>query len=170
MLAGTLDEPKVSGGVQVVEGRVVVPDLGVRVTEGQLLLRAYAANYLTLEGSALLSTGKATLDGRVDLAEFPKWQARLHVGGENLTVMRLPNASVQATPDLTLHLSPGVQRISGRVDVPQALFDVGGFGAGAVRRSSDVRILGEEPPEPAGVMEADVLLVLGEQVIILFLG
>ena len=170
LIAGTVDEPKVSGGVQVVNGRVVLPDLGVRVTEGQLLLRAYASNYLTLEGSALLGTGRATLDGRIDLAEFPKWQARVHVGGENLTVMRLPNASVQATPDLTLNLSPGVHRISGRVDVPQALFDVGGFGAGAVRRSSDVRVLGEEAPEPAGVMEADVLLVLGEDVRIEGLG
>ena len=170
LLAGTLDEPKVSGGVQVVDGRVVLPDLGVRVTEGRMLLRAYASNYLTLEGSAMLGAGKATLDGRIDLADFPKWQARLHVGGENLTVMRLPNASVQATPDLTLQLSPGVQRISGRVDVPQALFDVGGFGAGAVRRSSDVRILGDEPPEPAGVMEADVLLVLGDNVRIEGLG
>ncbi|MGD9887670.1 MAG: translocation/assembly module TamB domain-containing protein [Halothiobacillaceae bacterium] len=164
LLAGTLDEPKVSGGVQLVEGRMVLPDLGVRVTEGRMLLRAYASNYLTLEGSALLGTGKATLDGRIDLADFPKWQAQLRVGGENLTVMRLPNASVQASPDLTLQLTPGMQRISGRVDVPQALFDVGGFGAGAVKRSNDVRILGDEPPEPAGVMEADVLLVLGENV------
>jgi translocation and assembly module TamB len=170
LIAGTLDEPQVSGGVQVVDGRMVLPDLGVRVTEGRLLLRAYAANYLTLEGSAMLGAGKATLDGRIDLADFPQWQARLHVGGSNLTVMRLPNASVQASPDLTLHLSPSVRQITGRVEVTQALFDVGGFGAGAVRRSSDVRVLGEAPPEPAGTIEADVLLVLGEQVRIEGLG
>ncbi len=170
LIAGTLDEPKVSGGVQVVDGRMVLPDLGVRVTEGRVLLRAYAADYLTLEGSALLGAGRAQLTGRIDLADFPKWQARLHVGGENLTVMRLPNASVQASPDLTLNLSPGVHRVSGQVVVPQALFDVGGFGAGAVRRSNDVRVLGEEAPEPSGVIEADVLLVLGEHVRIEGLG
>jgi translocation and assembly module TamB len=165
-----VDEPKVSGGVQVVDGRVLLPDLGVRVTEGQVLLRAYASNVLTLEGSALLGTGKATLDGRIDLADFPKWQASLHVGGNNLTVMRLPNASVQASPDLTLHLSPGVHKISGRVEVTQALFDVGGFGAGAVRRSSDVHVLGEEPPEPQSALDADIVLVLDEQVRIEGLG
>jgi len=170
LLAGTLDEPKVSGGIQVVDGHVVLPDLGVRVTEGRVLLRAYASNYLTVEGSALLGTGKATLDGRIDLADFPKWQARLHVAGSNLSVMRLPEASVQASPDLTLTLAPGVSKISGRVDVPQALFDVGGFGAGAVRRSSDVRVLGAELVEPASAVEADVLLTLGEDVRIEGLG
>lgn len=170
LLAGTLDEPKVSGGVQLVDGRMVLPDLGVRVTEGRVLLRAYASDYLTLEGSALLGTGKATLDGRIDLVEFPKWQARLHVAGSNLTVMRLPEASVQASPDLTLNLAPGVSKISGRVDVPQALFDVGGFGAGAVRRSGDVRVLGAEPVEPASAVEADVVLTLGEDVRIEGLG
>ncbi|MEW5838986.1 MAG: translocation/assembly module TamB domain-containing protein [Pseudomonadota bacterium] len=170
LLAGSLQNPKVSGGVQIVDGRVVLPDLGVRVSEGRLLLRAYASDYLTLEGSALLGAGRAKVDGRIDLADLPHWRARLHVGGENLTVMRLPNASVQATPDLTLQLAPGMQKVSGRVDVPQALFDVGGFGAGAVRRSSDVRVLGEEPPAPAGAIEADVLLVLGEQVRIEGLG
>ncbi len=170
LIAGTLDEPKISGGVQVVDGRVVLPDLGVRVTEGQVLLRADASNVLTLEGSALLGSGKANLSGRIDLADFPKWQAKLHIGGQNLTVMRLPNASVQASPDLTLNLSPGTSQVSGRVDVPQALFDVGGFGAGALRRSSDVRILGEVPSEPASTVDADVLLVLGDNVRIEGLG
>jgi translocation and assembly module TamB len=170
LLAGTVDEPKVSGGVQIVNGRVVLPDLGVRVTEGQMLLRADTSNVLTLQGSALLGTGKATLDGRIDLADFPKWQASLHVGGKDLTVMRLPNASVQASPDLTLKLAPGVSQVTGRVDVPRALFDVGGFGAGALRRSGDVRILGETPTEPPGTVDADVLLVLGDDVRIEGLG
>jgi len=170
LLAGTLDEPKVSGGVQIVNGRVVLPDLGVRVTEGQVLLRAYASNVLTLEGSALLGTGKATLDGRIDLADFPAWKARLHIGGTDLSVMRLPEASVQASPDLTLNLAPKLHQVTGRVEVTQALFDVGGFGAGAVRRSSDVHVLGEEPPEPQSALDADIVLVLGDQVRIEGLG
>ncbi|MDD2893291.1 MAG: translocation/assembly module TamB domain-containing protein [Halothiobacillaceae bacterium] len=170
LLAGTLDEPQVSGGVQLVDGHMVLPDLGVRVTEGRVLLRAYASNYLTVEGSALLGAGKATLDGRIDLVGFPKWQARLHVAGSDLSVMRLPEASVQASPDLILNLAPGMYQVSGRVDVPQALFDLGGFGAGAVRRSSDVRVLGETSVEPAGVVETDVVLTLGEDVRIQGLG
>jgi len=144
--------------------------LGVRVTEGQMLLRADASNVLTLNGSALLGTGKATLDGRIDLADFPAWKARLHLTGTDLTVMRLPNASVQASPDLTLNLAPKLNQVTGRVEVTQALFDVGGFGAGAVRRSSDVRVLGDEPVEPASALEADVLLVLGDAVRIEGLG
>jgi translocation and assembly module TamB len=170
LIAGTLDEPKVSGGVQIVNGRVVLPDLGVRVTEGQVLLRAYADNYLTLEGSALLGTGKMTLDGRIDLADFPVWKAKLHVAGADLTVMRLPEASVQASPDLTLNLAPNLHQVTGRIEVTQALFDVGGFGAGGLKRSSDVRVLGEEPPEPQSALEVDIVLVLGDQVRIEGLG
>ncbi len=164
LLDGTLDAPKISGGVQVVDGRVILPDLGVRVSEGRMLLRADATNVLKLDGSALLGSGRARLSGTIDLRDMPHWRADMQVSGENLTVMRLPQASVQASPDLQLALAPGKQQVRGAVTVPQALFDIGGFGAGALRRSADVRILGEAPPEPQSLMDVDVDLVLGEQV------
>ncbi|MFZ5466367.1 MAG: translocation/assembly module TamB domain-containing protein [Pseudomonadota bacterium] len=164
-LAGTLGQPSLFGGAQVSEASVVLPDLGIRVEEGELVINAGPGQYLTLQGGARLGSGRLSLDGRVDLAGLPDWRAEFGLKGDNLTALRLPEASVQASPDLKIALRPGETRVTGRVEVPEALFDLGSEAPAAARISPDVRVVGEEEAaRRPHALHAHIELVLGEKV------
>ncbi|HET19578.1 MAG TPA: translocation/assembly module TamB, partial [Chromatiales bacterium] len=120
--------------------------------------------FVTLQGGARMGEGRLAIDGRVDLSGLPDWRAEIDLKGDNLTALRLPEASVQASPDLKIALRPGEARVTGRVEVPEALFDLGGEKPAAARVSPDVRIVGEEEAVAAQALDAHVELVLGDKV------
>ncbi|MEW6691210.1 MAG: translocation/assembly module TamB domain-containing protein [Pseudomonadota bacterium] len=163
-LAGTLGQPSLFGGAQVLDASVVLPDLGIRVEEGALVIHAGPGPYLSLQGGARLGSGRLRLDGRGDLAGLPDWRAEFGLQGDNLTALRLPEASVQASPDLKIALRPGESRVAGRVEVPEALFDLGSDAPAAARISPDVRVVGEEAAERPHALHAQIELLLGERV------
>jgi len=143
-MAGTLGRPLLFGGAQLSEASVVLPDLGIRVEDGQLQLNAGPDHRMTLKGGAKLGEGLLAIDGTADLANLPDWRAEVRLKGDNLTALRLPEASLQASPDLRIRLKPHETRLEGKVVVPEALFDIAGGGPAAPSISDDVRILGEE--------------------------
>jgi translocation and assembly module TamB len=163
-LAGTLGQPSLFGGAQISEASVVLPDLGIRVEEGEAVVHAGPGPYLTLQGGARLGSGRLSLDGRIDLAGLPDWRAELGLKGDNLTALRLPSASVQASPDLKIALRPGDTLVAGRVEVPEALFDLGGETPAAARLSPDVRVVGEAQAARPHVLHTRIELLLGEKV------
>jgi len=163
-LAGTLGQPSLFGGAQLSAASVVLPELGIRVEEGELILRAGPGPYLTVQGGARLGRGRASLDGRIDLTALPAWHAEFGVKGVDLTALRLPEASMQASPDLKLILQPGEMRVSGRVEVPEALFDLGAEVPAAARISPDVRIIGAAEADRPHALRTHIELVLGERV------
>lgn len=55
-LAGTLGQPSLFGGAQVLDASVVLPDLGIRVEEGALVIHAGPGPYLNLQGGARLGS------------------------------------------------------------------------------------------------------------------
>lgn len=163
-VGGTLGAPLLRGGAQLSDGSVVLPDLGIRVEEADMVINAGPGQFVTLQGGARMGEGRMAIEGRVDLSGLPEWRAEFDLKGENLTALRLPEASVQASPDLKVALRPGETRVTGRVEVPEALFDLGGEKPAAARVSPDVRIVGEEQEVSAQALDAQVELVLGEKV------
>ncbi len=169
-LGGTLGAPRVTGGVRLAEASVALPDLGIRIEEGEIALDSGQGSILSLHGGARLGQGHMAIDGRIDLAGLPDWQAEFDLSGDDLTLLRLPEAQVQASPELKIAMQPGAIRVSGRVEVPQALFELGGETPAAARTSEDVRILGEEPPARQSTLHADLDLRLGDAVEVRGLG
>ncbi|MEW6445553.1 MAG: translocation/assembly module TamB domain-containing protein [Pseudomonadota bacterium] len=162
---GTLAAPRLTGGAQILEAHALLPELGARMEDGNLLVRAGPGHRLTLEGSARLGEGLLHIDGDADLSNLPDWRARIGARGENLSVLRLPEASVQASPDLTVTLGPHERLIEGRVEIPEALFDLGEAGGPVgARLSGDVRLLGAPPTERTPTMHTRIQVVLGERV------
>lgn len=164
-MAGTLGQPLLFGGAQLSEASVVLPDLGIRVEEARLQLNAGPDHHMTLKGGARLGQGRLDIDGTANLANLPDWRAEVRIKGENLTAMRLPEASLQASPDLRISLKPQETRLEGKVVVPEALFDIAGGGPAAPSVSDDVRILGEEEDaDRAHAMHTRFEVVLGDKI------
>ncbi len=164
-VAGTLAQPRLSGGAQLMNASALLPEFGTRVEDVDVRVQAGPDHILTLSGEGRMGEGRMTLGGTVSLAQLPAWRADLTLRGENLTAMRLPEAIVQASPDLRLALSPEETRLEGRVEIPEALFNVGERGGPAgARLSEDVRIIGAPPAEQGTPMHTRIEVVLGDKV------
>jgi len=163
-LSGTPSRPVVGGTV-----RLDVAALDLYATN--LRLRDAVAHFTLLDsGLRLESEGKAG-DGTYRTAGELDWQGGvlrggLRLQGERLLVADVPEARIEASPDLTFRIDGQDIALQGKVEIPNARIEPKQI-VGAVTASPDVRIVGTDEPEEAGTpwrVTSDVRLTLGEDV------
>ncbi len=166
-LAGTLASPRLSGELQV-RGAVIDAyqvNLAVRDLNLDAQLRD---NVLSLDGTAAAGVeGKASFKGSL------RWQDKLpygnlHVTGESLLIVNIPEARIYASPDVELRISGRRVDITGTVELPYARLEQPDDLATAVRTSGDQVIVTKQQSAPAERTQvySNVTLKLGERVTI----
>ena len=93
--------------------------------------------------------------------------AEIRVQGQNLATVRVPDLSVDTSPDLKLFIGRGVFDITGTLVIPHALAQIRTLPQNAVPRSADVVVHAperevEQPKET--LVTGDVEVVLGDDV------
>jgi len=118
-LNGTVGRPTVGGKIQLVDGQVEVPTLGITVRDVSFDLAAAEDGIGIL---ALLSSGPGTLqaDGKLQLAPDGV-KGDFHFIGENFDTASLPEYVVRTSPDLRLVFDANEGRLTGRLAVPHAV-------------------------------------------------
>jgi translocation and assembly module TamB len=127
---------------------------------------------LRLEGSADAGNdGHARFDGELVWRNALPY-GQLHLAGENLRIVNIPEARVQASPDVSMKFAGRRIDITGTVTLPYARLQRPDQFTNAVRASSDEVIVGsgEAPTRDAFHVFSDVTLKLGERVTIDTLG
>ena len=162
-IAGTFGTPLLDGTVKIANGEVdfYQVNLGLR----QLGMEARLTdNGLNFNGAARIGSGTATADGQLE------WHDSLPHGkftlkGDNLRVVDVPEAQIDASPDLEFNVDGRKIDVTGSVKIPNAKIEPKDL-TGAVRASSDEIIVGTEIADPAKRFEVmtSVALVLGNQV------
>ena len=162
-IAGTFGTPLLDGSVKIANGEVdfYQVNLGLR----QLGLEARLTdNGLTFNGTARIGSGAATADGQLE------WHDSLPHGkftlkGDTLRVVDIPEAQIDASPDLQFNVDGRKIEVTGSVKIPTAKIEPKDL-TGAVRSSSDEIIVGTEAADPAKRFEVmtSISLVLGDQV------
>jgi translocation and assembly module TamB len=116
---------------------------------------------------------RAGADGRAQFEGELAWRdalpyGQLHLSGENLRVINIPEARVQASPDVRMKFSGRRIDVSGTVTLPYARLQRPDQLTNAVRTSSDEVIVSvNQPPPQAGFhVFSDLTLQLGERVTI----
>ncbi len=168
---GRLPRPALSGRLALEEGGAVVPELGVSLEAGELVLVADGAGPVEVRGSVRSGPGQVAVAGTVHAdSAADSWQIDLRVEGENVEVVRLPQARVLASPALDLAVQPGAVRVTGTVAVPEAEVLIPELPEG-VQPSPDVVIVGRRDAEapaaeaaPGWALAAEVTVQLGERV------
>jgi translocation and assembly module TamB len=118
-VSGKLSHPIVNGEVNLSNGNVGLPKLGITFKNITLRLLADASRRATYQGSFKLGTGTATLQGVTDF-NSKDYATTLQLHGSNLQVANLPEYKIQASPDLTLHLNNFKVAIEGNIAIPEA--------------------------------------------------
>jgi translocation and assembly module TamB len=164
---GTLEEPLFSGGATIANGTLGVPVLGVVLTDINIAAESKGTDKLAVTGGLQSGYGQARIVGEIRAAENTELVADIRITGQNLAIVRVPDLSVDTSPDLKLHMGEGVFDVSGSLQIPKAMAEIRELPRNAVPRSPDVTV--HEPdrtlqPQQETIVTGDIKVILGDDV------
>ncbi|HEV2538973.1 MAG TPA: translocation/assembly module TamB domain-containing protein [Frateuria sp.] len=161
--AGTLAQPAVTGRADVAGFAAELPALGLKLTDGALVLHAPDAQHLQLDGH--VRSGKGTLNVAGSYGLGAQAPTAITLTGQAVTAADIPAAKVVLTPDLKLLRDAQGVRVTGAVALDSADVNLDHLpGAGATKASPDVVVVDERAQEQATAqlpVSADVKVDLG---------
>ena len=151
-LGGTLNTPRVVGGLHVSDGSAQVRQVGIAVEDIALSIEGDGSTPLRVDGRASSGEGRLDIKGTVDLATEGGPKVDLKVSGDNFEAARLAEARVVLSPDLTLS-GQGPYHLAGTLRIPSAAIELKELPKGTVEVSPDEIVVGETE-EPADTGQA----------------
>jgi translocation and assembly module TamB len=155
---GTLGTPLVDGTLKIAEGEIdyYQVNMGLR----QLAFDARLTdNGVDFKGSTRVGSGIANANGRLEWRDSLPY-GKVNVEGTNLRVMDVPEAQIDASPNLQFNIAGRKIDVAGAVKVPYAKIVPADL-TGAVRSSSDEVVVGQEKTDPSKRFEVTSTITLG---------
>ena len=162
-VAGTVADPHLSGTLGVSDGEVDFYQTNLRLREVGLTARLTDEG-LVFDGSAQAGKGNVHANGQLQWrGSLPYGQ--LHLDGANLRVVDIPEAQIDASPNLDFKVAAREIDITGTVAVPYAKIVQTDL-TGAVTSSSDEVIVGQTSQNPADQFKVrtQITMTLGSNV------
>ena len=170
-LAGTLAAPVLNGELKVSHAEVDAYQINMALRDLNLDARLDGTQ-LQIQGDA-----KAGVDGHGQVSGLVNWRdalpyGQLHLTGENLRVVNIPEARVQVSPDVYMKLNGHRIDVTGTVALPYARLLRPDTLTSAARTSGDEVIVTADqgPAAESFHVFSDLTLRLGERVTIDTLG
>jgi len=162
---GTLGRPRASGVIKLTQAELDIYQLNLALRALDLEARILTNN---LEFTAKAKAGAGSLDshGKIEWREgLPYGDVRLD--GENLRLVDVPEARIDASPDLDFRLDGRDILVKGEVKLPLARFEPADL-TDAVLPSADEVLIGptEQVAQDPFRVTSDITLTLGEKVTI----
>jgi translocation and assembly module TamB len=168
-VSGTLGRPQLAGTLQLRNAEIDIYQVNLEMRELSLDAR-FDNTALDLSGQSRLGSGMAKFNGKL------AWRGRepygnLHVEGERLLVVDVPEARIEASPKLDFELAGRRIDATGEVRIPFARLTPADL-TNAVLPSSDEVLVGAPTVDPSQrwIVVSDIRLELGEAVNIAALG
>jgi translocation and assembly module TamB len=165
--SGVLGAPQLAGSLKVSDARIDAYQVNLSLRDLNFDARLND-NLLSLTGAA-----SAGVDGKARFSGDLRWRegqpyGKLHLEGDNLLIVNIPEAKVYASPNVDLTINARRIDIGGTIALPYARLEEPEVIAGAVRTSSDEVIVNKQSvisKDPIRVF-SKVTLKLGERVTI----
>lgn len=168
-VSGTLGAPALAGGVRVTDGEIDVYQVNLSLRQIALQARLSDAG-IDFDGSAHAGTGSVAANGHLEWRKLLPY-GKFHLEGSNLRVVDVPEAQIDASPDLDFTVTGRKIDVTGTVTIPYAKIQPQDI-THAVRASPDEVIVGSEPEDVSKRFEvlSTITLTLGDKVNIDALG
>lgn len=162
-LAGTVAAPVITGNMNLADGVLDLPDLGISLKNVKFAVRG-AENGATVSAEATSGEGWLKAQGHLRLEE-DGMVGDFAFTGESFDAVLLPEYAIQASPDLRLQFNSSEGRLTGKLHIPSAQLMPKDFKA-AVNESGDVIFVnGEDEEKSTGWQFGTSLLIsLGNEV------
>ncbi|MFZ2235414.1 MAG: translocation/assembly module TamB domain-containing protein [Dokdonella sp.] len=172
-IAGTLGQPALNGALRLRDFASEVPIAGLKLSNGDISVRALDAQQFVVEGS--IKSGKGTLQFGGNGGLESDAPIKVTIKGTDVTAANIPAAKVVVSPDLVIERSVEGLLVTGSVDIPSAdvnLEKLPGGGPTGNARSADVVIVDEETSQSATALPvtARVTVSFGDNVKLVGLG
>jgi len=168
-VGGTLGAPTLAGVLKVSEGEIDVyqVNLALRQIELEAHLNEGGLNF---KGGARVGNGTVSSDGHLEWHDLLPY-GKFHLQGTNLRVADIPEAQIDASPDLDFAVSGRKIEVTGKVLVPYAKIQAKDI-TNAVRVSEDEVLVGTEPEDPSKRFEvmSTITITLGDKITIDAMG
>jgi translocation and assembly module TamB len=166
-VSGTLGKPIFTGGAYLAEGKLGLLGAGVTLSGINMAAESRGGDKLVVTGELYSGQGKAEILGEIRATQSTDLEADIRIQGQNLATLRVPDLTVDTSPDLRIRIGDGLFDISGNVLVPTALAEIRDLPQGAVPMSPDVVV--HAPEREADQLAetrvtGDVEVTLGENV------
>lgn len=163
-VTGTLVEPQITGTARLRELAAEVPQVGLKLHDGELQADIRPGNALELTGKLSSGPGQVTIDGHTNDAGV----MFVKVQGKNFQAANIPGANVTIEPDLTFERSPERMILYGRTHIPKAQIDLSKLPRqqSATQASPDVVVIDDDKAieQSRNVpLEVNVGLTIGKQ-------
>lgn len=162
-VAGTLGTPLIDGDLKISGGEIdyYQVNLGLRQLNFDAKL---TDNGVDFKGSTHIGAGQADAHGRLEWRNSLPY-GKVNVEGTNLRVTDVPEAQIDASPNLDFNINGRKIEVTGAVKVPYAKIVPADL-TGAVRSSSDEVIVGQEQTDPSKRFEvvSTITLTLADHV------
>jgi translocation and assembly module TamB len=168
-LSGTLGTPLVDGTLALSDAEMDLYQVNLALRSAQLEARLLR-NGLDFASSARIGAGSVSAKGRLEWRDAKPYGA-FRLQGENLRVVDVPEAQLDASPALDFKIDGRRIEVTGAVTVPYARIAPADL-TNAVRASSDEIIAGQEEEDPASRFDIStgIVLTLGQKVSLDTLG
>ena len=162
-IAGTVAAPQLSGTIGVSNGEVDFYQTNLHLR--QIALTAQLTDDgLMFDGTAQAGKGSVHANGQLRWRDALPY-GQLHLDGTNLRVVNIPEAQIDASPNLDFKVAAREIDIDGTVAVPHARIVPTDL-TGAVTPSADETIVGQESQNPADrfKVRTQITMTLGPDV------
>ncbi|HYB33430.1 MAG TPA: translocation/assembly module TamB domain-containing protein [Steroidobacteraceae bacterium] len=162
-LAGTLGAPRVAGLIKVDDGEIDIYQVNLGLHQIMMQARLSDAG-IDFTGSAHAGKGAVAASGHLEWRNLLPY-GKFHLEGSDLRVADVPEARIDASPDLDFIVTGRKIEVSGKVTVPYAKIQPKDI-TSAVRASPDEVIVSSDSPDTAKHFEVEstITLVLGDHV------
>ena len=162
-VAGTVGTPRFSGAVKLTDGEVDVYQVNLSLRRVTVAARLDDSG-VDFEGNARAGTGEVSAQGHVEWRNLQPY-GKFHLRGSNLRVADVPEAQIDASPDLDFNIAGHRLEVSGKVEVPYAKIQPMDI-TNSVRASPDEVVVGSEVEDPNKRFEvvSTITLLLGDKV------
>jgi len=157
-IAGTLGTPLVDGTLKITEGEIDYYQVNMGLRQVAFDARL-TDNGVDFKGSTRIGSGIANAAGRLEWRNSLPY-GKVNVEGSNLRVMDVPEAQIDASPNLQFNIDGRKIDVAGAVKVPYAKIVPADL-TGAVRSSSDEVVVGQEQTDPSKRFEVTSTITLG---------
>ena len=162
-LSGTLGTPLIDGKLELSDAELDLYQVNLALRAARLqatLMR----NGLDFQGSARIGGGNLSAGGRLEWRDAEPY-GKFKLEGQNLRVVDVPEAAIDASPNLDFKIEGRRIEVTGAVKVPYAKIVPADL-TNAVRASSDEVLVGQEQVDPSKRFEVltGISLTLGDKV------
>ena len=166
-VAGTLGDPLFTGGANLTDGSLGLVTAGVTLSDINMAAQSVGTDKLQLTGQLRSGDGSAEILGEIRAVEDTDLVADIRIRGQNLATVRVPDLSVDTSPDLKLFIGEGVFDISGTLLIPTATAQIRALPQSAVPRSADVIVHvpeGAVEQQTGTIVTGNIEVLLGDDV------